>query len=99
MTANQSVPLPPDRSSFRNPAEAHWRFTMSAEQKVAVITGASQGIGAALVRAYRDRNYRVVAIARSIKPSYDDNVLAVAGDIADRKTAERAISEGVARFG
>lgn len=72
---------------------------MSAEQKVAVITGASQGIGAALVRAYRDRNYRVVAIARSITPSNDDNVLAVAGDIADRKTAEYAISEGVARFG
>ena len=34
---------------------------MSTEQKVAVITGASQGIGAALVKAYRDRNYRVVA--------------------------------------
>lgn len=35
---------------------------MSTEQKIAVITGASQGIGAALVQAYRDRNYRVVAI-------------------------------------
>ena len=72
---------------------------MGIEQKVAVITGASQGIGAALVKAYRDRNYRVVATARSIKPSNDDEVLAVAGDITDRKTAERAISEGKARFG
>jgi NAD(P)-dependent dehydrogenase (short-subunit alcohol dehydrogenase family) len=72
---------------------------MGIEQKVAVITGASQGIGAALVKAYRDRNYRVVATARSIKPSKDDEVLAVPGDIADRKTAEHAISEGVARFG
>lgn len=36
---------------------------MGTEQKVAVITGASQGIGAALVKAYRDRNYRVVATA------------------------------------
>ena len=72
---------------------------MGIERKVAVITGASQGIGAALVRAYRDRNYRVVATARSIRPSDDDQVLAVPGDIADRKTAERAISEGVARFG
>src|SRR5258705_7278201 len=72
---------------------------MGAEQKVAVITGASQGIGAALVKAYLDRNYRVVATARSIKRSNDDDVLAVPGDIADRKTAERAISEGVARFG
>ncbi len=72
---------------------------MSSEQKVAVITGASQGIGAALVRAYRDRNYRVVATALSMQPSSDDDVLVVSGDIADRKTAERAVSEGIARFG
>lgn len=72
---------------------------MSSEQKVAVITGASQGIGAALVRAYRDRNYRVVATALSMQPSSDDEVLVVSGDIADRKTAERAVSEGIARFG
>jgi len=72
---------------------------MNTERKVAVITGASQGIGEALVEAYRERNYRVVATARAVKPSNDDDVLAVAGDIADRKTAERAISEGVARFG
>ena len=72
---------------------------MGIEQKVAVITGASQGIGAALVKAYRDRNYRVVATARSMNPSTVDEVLAVPGDIADRKTAERAISEGMARFG
>jgi NAD(P)-dependent dehydrogenase (short-subunit alcohol dehydrogenase family) len=72
---------------------------MPHEQKVAVITGASQGIGAGLVKAYRDRDYRVVATARSIKPSNDPNILIVPGDIADRKTAERAISEGVARFG
>ena len=72
---------------------------MGVEQKVAVITGALQGIGAALVKAYRDRNYRVVATSRSIKPSNDDEVVAVPGDIADRKTAERAISEGMARFG
>ncbi|WP_254721956.1 SDR family NAD(P)-dependent oxidoreductase [Kovacikia minuta] len=72
---------------------------MSIEQKVAVITGASQGIGAALVKAYRDRNYRVIAISRSIAPSDDDGVVAVSGDIADRKTAERAIVEAVTRFG
>lgn len=72
---------------------------MNTERKVAVITGASQGIGEALVEAYRARNYRAVATARSVKPPNDDDVLAVAGDIADRKTAERAISEGVARFG
>jgi hypothetical protein len=32
------------------------RFAVTIAQKVAVITGASQGIGAALVKAYRDRD-------------------------------------------
>jgi NAD(P)-dependent dehydrogenase (short-subunit alcohol dehydrogenase family) len=72
---------------------------MSTDRKVAVITGASQGIGAALVAAYRERGYRVVAVARSIKQSDDADILAVPGDIADRKTAELAISEGAERFG
>jgi NAD(P)-dependent dehydrogenase (short-subunit alcohol dehydrogenase family) len=72
---------------------------MSSERKVAVITGASQGIGAALVKAYRDHNYRVVATARSVKPVDDDEVLVVPGNITERKTAEHAIQEGVARFG
>jgi NAD(P)-dependent dehydrogenase (short-subunit alcohol dehydrogenase family) len=72
---------------------------MSEKQKVAVITGASQGIGAALVTAYRAHNFRVVAIARSMKPSNDEDVLTVPGDIAERNTAQRAISEGVRRFG
>ncbi|WP_426614806.1 SDR family NAD(P)-dependent oxidoreductase [Bradyrhizobium sp. McL0616] len=72
---------------------------MGIEQKVAIITGASQGIGAALVQGFRDRDYRVVATARSIKPSSDDGVLAVPGDIADWTTAERVVSQAVARFG
>lgn len=42
---------------------------MSAQQKVVIVTGASQGIGAALVKAYRDRKYRVVATSRSIEQS------------------------------
>ena len=72
---------------------------MSTSQKVVVITGASQGIGAELVKAFRERDYRVVATARSIKPSDDANVLTVAGDIGDPDTARRVIKEGVARFG
>jgi NAD(P)-dependent dehydrogenase (short-subunit alcohol dehydrogenase family) len=72
---------------------------MSSERKVAVITGASQGIGAALVEAYRGRGYRIVAIARSIRRSDDTDILTVPGDIADRRTAERSIADGVARFG
>ena len=72
---------------------------MSVERKVAVISGASQGIGAALVKAYRERDYRVVPIARSIHPSADPDIAAVIGDIADWETAERAIAQAVERFG
>ena len=72
---------------------------MSVERKAAVITGASQGIGATLVKAYRERDYRVVPIARSIHPSADPDIAAVAGDIADWETAERAIAQAVERFG
>jgi NAD(P)-dependent dehydrogenase (short-subunit alcohol dehydrogenase family) len=72
---------------------------MSNEQKVAIITGASQGIGASLVKAYRDRNYRVVATSRSIKQSGDPDILAVAGDIGDPATAERIVKEALSRFG
>lgn len=72
---------------------------MGAEQKVAIITGASQGIGEALVKGYRDRNYRVVATSRSIKPSSDPDIIAVAGDIADPKTAERVASQALDRYG
>jgi NAD(P)-dependent dehydrogenase (short-subunit alcohol dehydrogenase family) len=72
---------------------------MGAEQKVVIITGASQGIGADLAKAYRDRNYRVVANSRSIKPSPDPDILAVPGDIADPATAERIVSQALERFG
>lgn len=72
---------------------------MSNEQKVAIITGASQGIGAALVQAYRDRNYRVIATSRSIRESADAGILAVAGDIGNPETAERVVRQGLERFG
>src|SRR3978361_944511 len=72
---------------------------MGAEQKVVVITGASQGIGAALVKGYRDRSYRVVANSRSIKPSSDPDILAVPGDIANPKTAQHVVSQALEHFG
>jgi NAD(P)-dependent dehydrogenase (short-subunit alcohol dehydrogenase family) len=72
---------------------------MGTEQKVAIITGASQGIGADLVKGYRDRNYRVVANSRSIKPSSDPDILAVPGDISDPATAQWIVSETIKRFG
>ena len=72
---------------------------MAANNKVVVITGASQGIGAALVKAYRERGFAVVANSRHIAPSADEGVLAVAGDIGEREVAERVVAQGVARFG
>jgi NAD(P)-dependent dehydrogenase (short-subunit alcohol dehydrogenase family) len=72
---------------------------MNSPKKVAIITGGSQGIGAGLVKAFRDRDYRVIANSRSIKPSSDPDVVTVAGDIADRGVAERIVKEAIDRFG
>src|ERR1700722_10855792 len=71
---------------------------MSTTQKVAVITGASQGIGAALVQAFRSRNYKVVATSRSIKPAADPDIATVQGDVADPKTANLVFKEALDRF-
>jgi NAD(P)-dependent dehydrogenase (short-subunit alcohol dehydrogenase family) len=67
--------------------------------KVAIITGASDPIGAGLVAAYRGRGWAVVASASTIKPSEDPEVLAAEGDIADPATAGRVIGGGLDRFG
>jgi len=72
---------------------------MSKAQKVAVITGASQGIGAALVQAFRGRDYAVVANSRSIKTTDDPNVAIVQGDVADPNTAKLALALALERFG
>ncbi|WP_086859524.1 SDR family NAD(P)-dependent oxidoreductase [Streptomyces milbemycinicus] len=69
------------------------------DQKVAAITGASHGIGAALADAYRKLGYAVVATSRTIAPSPDAAVLTVPGDIADPATAERVIAAASERFG
>jgi len=68
-------------------------------QKVAIITGGSQGIGAGLVAAYRGRGWAVVANALTIKPSEDPDVLTVEGDIAVPATADRIIGGALERFG
>ncbi|MGV9902326.1 SDR family NAD(P)-dependent oxidoreductase [Streptomyces sp. NPDC003388] len=70
-----------------------------SSQKVAVVTGASQGLGAAIVDAYRKADYAVVATSRTIAPSDDAGTLTVQGDIADPATAERVISAARERFG
>jgi NAD(P)-dependent dehydrogenase (short-subunit alcohol dehydrogenase family) len=72
---------------------------MSSEQMVAIVTGASQGIGAGVVQAYRKLGYAVVANSRRITPSSDPGVLTVPGDIADPETGGRLVDRAVDRFG
>ncbi|WP_329261957.1 SDR family oxidoreductase [Streptomyces sp. NBC_01478] len=68
-------------------------------QKVAIVTGASQGIGAGVVDAYRKLGYAVVATSRTIAPADDADVLTVQGDLADPATAERVVAAAIERFG
>jgi NAD(P)-dependent dehydrogenase (short-subunit alcohol dehydrogenase family) len=69
------------------------------DRSVVIITGGSQGIGAGLVTAYRERGWAVVASSRTIRPSGDPDVLAVPGDAAEQATAERIVSAAIGRFG
>ncbi|MFK4084185.1 SDR family NAD(P)-dependent oxidoreductase [Kribbella sp. NPDC020789] len=68
-------------------------------QKVAVVTGASQGIGAGLVTAYRKLGYAVVANSRTITPSGDPFVLAVPGDLSEPGAGAAVIEKGLEAFG
>jgi NAD(P)-dependent dehydrogenase (short-subunit alcohol dehydrogenase family) len=72
---------------------------MSEDRKVAVVTGASQGLGEGIVHAFLERGYRVVATSRSIKSSSNPDLLTVAGDIGDPATGKRVIEEAVTKFG
>ena len=72
---------------------------MSQPHKVAVITGASRGIGAALVPAYRKLGYAVVAAARSVAESDDPEVLAVSVDVAEQGAGARIVEAALSRFG
>jgi NAD(P)-dependent dehydrogenase (short-subunit alcohol dehydrogenase family) len=68
-------------------------------QKVAVITGASQGIGAGLVAGYRQAGYAVAGVALSMSPSDEEDYLAIHGDITEADTAQRVVDHALDRFG
>ncbi len=68
-------------------------------KKVAIVTGASRGIGAGLTCAFREAGYSVVATAVSIPPSDDPDLLTVRGDLTDPETAEQVATQALARFG
>jgi NAD(P)-dependent dehydrogenase (short-subunit alcohol dehydrogenase family) len=70
-----------------------------ARHKVAIVTGASQGIGEGLATAFRREGYGVVATSRSIGRSDDADLVTVRGDIAEAETAERVVERALGRFG
>src|SRR5471032_3598055 len=76
---------------------------MSQQQKTVIITGASQGIGAAAAKAFLARGYNVVGTSRNISKSTEltasERLLLVDGDIGDAATAAKVVAAAVQRFG
>ena len=72
---------------------------MTTTPRVALITGASQGIGAGLVAGYRKLGYAVVANSRTIDAGDDPMVLAVPGDVAQPGVGRHIVDAAVERFG
>jgi NAD(P)-dependent dehydrogenase (short-subunit alcohol dehydrogenase family) len=76
---------------------------MTTQQKTVIVTGASQGIGAAVANLFLDRGYNVVGNSRKISSKNElqrsDNLAVVDGDIGLVSTAERIVTTAVKRFG
>jgi NAD(P)-dependent dehydrogenase (short-subunit alcohol dehydrogenase family) len=73
-----------------------------ASKKTVIVTGASQGIGAAIVQAFLDRGYNVVGTSRSASKAGfapSPNLALVDGDIGQAATAENAAQTAISRFG
>jgi len=73
-----------------------------AKGKTVIVTGGSQGIGAAIVQAFLERGYDVVATSRSIsKAGYSPSrrLALVDGDISRAETAERVAKTAIETFG
>jgi NAD(P)-dependent dehydrogenase (short-subunit alcohol dehydrogenase family) len=68
-------------------------------RKVAIITGASQGIGAGLAAGYRQAGYAVVGVALSMPPSDEQDYLSIRGDITEAETAQRVVDQALDHFG
>jgi NAD(P)-dependent dehydrogenase (short-subunit alcohol dehydrogenase family) len=75
---------------------------MRSHRKTAIVTGASQGIGAGIVNAFIERGYNVVASSREVSKSAEvaasDGVALVDGDIGETATAARIVETALSRF-
>lgn len=75
------------------------------ENKIAVVTGASSGIGRSIVESYVAEGAKVVAFARNqealdvLAAAYPDKVLAVAGDVTQAADLQRLVEESIKAFG
>jgi NAD(P)-dependent dehydrogenase (short-subunit alcohol dehydrogenase family) len=76
---------------------------MASSQKTAIVTGASQGIGAGLVEAFLQQGYNVVANSRHITQANpfaaSANLVLIDGDIGDPSTAAKIVDAAVSKFG
>src|SRR5271168_4270573 len=75
---------------------------MSSRRKTAIVTGASQGIGAGVVKAFVERGFNVVAnsrkVTRSTEVAGSDHVALVDGDIGEPATASKVVETALSRF-
>jgi NAD(P)-dependent dehydrogenase (short-subunit alcohol dehydrogenase family) len=69
------------------------------DQRVAIVTGGSRGIGAGIVAGYRRLGWAVVAASRSVKQSEDPAIVNVAGDVSDPIAADRIVRAAMDAFG
>jgi NAD(P)-dependent dehydrogenase (short-subunit alcohol dehydrogenase family) len=75
---------------------------MSSQRKTAIVTGASQGIGAGVVKVFVERGFNVVANSRNVTQSTEvaasDHVALVDGDIGQPATAAKVVATALSRF-
>ncbi len=75
---------------------------MSSTRKTAIVTGASQGIGAGIVKGFVERGFNVVANSRKVTQSTEiaasNHVALVDGDIGEPATAVKIVETALARF-
>jgi NAD(P)-dependent dehydrogenase (short-subunit alcohol dehydrogenase family) len=73
-----------------------------ASNKTVIVTGASQGIGAAVVQAFLDRGYNVVATSRSVSKAGftpSPHLALVDGDIGQAATVKKVAQTAIGKFG